>query len=79
MPKRFTPVPKYRQLYPETLATADELKALGLKPGASTPVALLEYTRPRTPMGSAPFTRGIKRYPSQRWIPRRKPTVCTVP
>ncbi|GGK34611.1 hypothetical protein GCM10008955_30740 [Deinococcus malanensis] len=46
MPKRFTPVPKYRQLYPETLATADELKALGLKPGASTPVALLEYTRP---------------------------------
>ena len=46
MPKRHTPPPKYHQTYPATLATADELKALGLKPGGFTPAALLEYTRP---------------------------------
>ena len=46
MPKRHHLIPKYRQTYPDTLATADELKAQGLKPGAPAPVALLEYTRP---------------------------------
>ena len=52
MAKRHIPLPKYHQTYPDTLATADELKALGLKPGTPTPAALLEYTRP-------PDTNGI--------------------
>ncbi|MFC4425097.1 hypothetical protein [Deinococcus navajonensis] len=46
MPKRHTPLPKYRQTYPDTLATIEELNAEGLKPGGPAPVALLEYTRP---------------------------------
>lgn len=46
MPKRPPPLPRYRQTYPDTLATADELSAQGLQPGTLRPVALLEYTRP---------------------------------
>lgn len=40
-----TPRPKYQQTYPDHLATAEQLKALGLKPGTSEPDAILEYSR----------------------------------
>ncbi|GGK34823.1 hypothetical protein GCM10008955_30970 [Deinococcus malanensis] len=52
MRRRSPPLPRYSQLYPDALATADELKDQRLKPGTPTPVALLEYTRP-------PHTTGI--------------------
>ncbi|MFD1732946.1 hypothetical protein ACFSC4_20430 [Deinococcus malanensis] len=39
-------ITKYHDTYPPELATTDELKALGLKPGTFTPAALLEYHRP---------------------------------
>ena len=37
------PRPRYKQTYPESLATAEELRALGLRPGTSEPNAILEY------------------------------------
>lgn len=40
-----TPRPKFQQTYPEHLATAEQLKALGLKPGTTEPDAILEYSR----------------------------------
>ncbi|BDP44335.1 hypothetical protein DAETH_43040 (plasmid) [Deinococcus aetherius] len=36
-------MPRYIDEIPEGLATADQLKAQGLKPGTTTPVALLQY------------------------------------
>ena len=39
-----TPRPKYQQTYPDHLATAEQLKVLGLKPGTSEPDAILEYS-----------------------------------
>ena len=35
--------PRYQQTYPEQFATADDLRALGLKPGTTEPDALFEY------------------------------------
>ncbi|PNY79275.1 hypothetical protein [Deinococcus koreensis] len=43
-----TPRPKYHQTSPDHLATAEQLKALGLKPGTNEPDALLEYTHGTT-------------------------------
>ncbi|PNY79581.1 hypothetical protein [Deinococcus koreensis] len=40
-----TPRPHYHQTYPDHLATADELRALQLKPGTTEPDALLRYQR----------------------------------
>lgn len=40
-----SPRPRYQQTYPDTLATAEELRALGLRPGTSEPDAILEYVR----------------------------------
>ncbi|WP_412030561.1 hypothetical protein [Deinococcus yunweiensis] len=37
------PRPRYQQTYPDTLATAEELRALGLRPSTSEPDAILEY------------------------------------
>ncbi len=34
---------RYQQTHPEGLATAEELRALGLRPGTSEPDAILEY------------------------------------
>ena len=31
------PRPRYQQTYPDTLATTEELRALGLRPGTSGP------------------------------------------
>ncbi|GHF60634.1 hypothetical protein HNQ07_004312 [Deinococcus metalli] len=39
------PRPRYQQTYPDHLATAEQLGALGLKPGTSEPDAILEYSR----------------------------------
>lgn len=36
--------PRYQQTYPDTLATMEELRALGLRPGTSELDAILEYT-----------------------------------
>lgn len=44
MPKPPAKMPKYSNVIPEGLATADELRVDGLKPGTLTPVALLEYS-----------------------------------
>lgn len=38
-----TPRPRYQQTYPEQFATAEDLRALGLKPGTTEPDALFEY------------------------------------
>lgn len=43
MPREKRPLPKYRGSYPAHLATQQELKAEGLRPGRSEPDALLEY------------------------------------
>lgn len=43
MPREKRPLPKYRNSYPEHLATQQELNAEGLRPGRSEPDALLEY------------------------------------
>jgi len=40
-----TPRAKYQQVYPDHLATTDQLKVLGLKPGTSEADAILEYSR----------------------------------
>ncbi|GHF65937.1 hypothetical protein HNQ07_004792 [Deinococcus metalli] len=37
------PKPRYHQSYPSTLATTEELRALGLHPGTSEPDAILDY------------------------------------
>jgi hypothetical protein len=37
------PKPRYHQTYPSTLATTDELRALGLRPGTNEPDAILDY------------------------------------
>ncbi|MBB5379131.1 hypothetical protein HNQ07_004646 [Deinococcus metalli] len=42
MPKKTTPIPRYKHAHPPNLATIDELSAGGLKPGSSGPVALFE-------------------------------------
>ncbi|WP_216320857.1 hypothetical protein [Deinococcus aestuarii] len=39
-------MPRYTDEIPEGLATADQLRAQGLKPGTTAPVALLEYRGP---------------------------------
>ncbi|WP_295815182.1 hypothetical protein [uncultured Deinococcus sp.] len=36
------PRPRYQQTYPDTLATTEELRALGLRPGTSGPDAILK-------------------------------------
>lgn len=41
---KLPPRPRYQQTYPDHLATADQLGALGLKPGTSEPDAILEYS-----------------------------------
>lgn len=38
-----SPRPRYQQTYPASLATAEELRALGLRPGTHEPDAILEY------------------------------------
>ncbi|MFC3833471.1 hypothetical protein [Deinococcus rufus] len=45
MPKRTPPAPRprYRQTHPDTLATTETLRTLGLKPGTTEPDALLDY------------------------------------
>lgn len=37
------PRPRYQQTYPDTLATAEELRALGLRPGTTEPDGILEF------------------------------------
>jgi hypothetical protein len=37
------PCPRYQQTYPDHLATSDDLRVLGLRPGTSEPDAILEY------------------------------------
>lgn len=45
MTRRIKPAlrPRFQQTYPATLATANELAALGLRPGTGEPDAILEY------------------------------------
>ncbi|MEF2279890.1 hypothetical protein V3W47_16475 [Deinococcus sp. YIM 134068] len=43
MTRKLPPLPRYKGTYPPELATADDLEALGLKPGSVRPVAILEY------------------------------------
>ncbi|THF85478.1 hypothetical protein E7T09_16080 [Deinococcus sp. KSM4-11] len=40
-----SPRPRYQQTYPSTLATVEELRALGLHPSTSEPDGILEYTQ----------------------------------
>ena len=42
MPRRHQPIPKYVDEIPAHLATLDQLSDLGLKPGGTHPVALVE-------------------------------------
>lgn len=42
---KLAPRPHFKQTYPDTLATGEELRALGLRPGTSEPDAILEYVR----------------------------------
>ncbi|THF85497.1 hypothetical protein E7T09_16195 [Deinococcus sp. KSM4-11] len=37
------PRPRYQQTYPDHLATAEDLRALGLRPAPNEPAAILEY------------------------------------
>ena len=58
--------PRYQQTYPDTLATMEELRALGLRPGTSELDAILEYThQTRTGVASARCLSGRRRCPSQ--------------
>ncbi|BDP44876.1 hypothetical protein DAETH_48450 (plasmid) [Deinococcus aetherius] len=43
MTRKAPDLPRYHNTYPEGLATAADLEALGLKPGSIRPVALLTY------------------------------------
>ncbi|WP_019587700.1 hypothetical protein [Deinococcus apachensis] len=45
MARKKQPLPHYRNTYPDSLATQEELKLEGLKPGRPEPAALLEYER----------------------------------
>lgn len=56
-----TPSPKYQQTYPDHpdhLATAEQLGALGLRPGTSEPDAILEYSRANSSGLCALYERG---------------------
>ena len=53
-----TPCPRYQQTYPDTLATVEELRALGLRPGTSEPDAILEYAHQDRSGLCALFDRG---------------------
>ena len=47
MTRRIKPAPRPRsqQTYPETLATAEELRAPGLRPGTTEPDGILEFAK----------------------------------
>lgn len=46
MARRSPPLPKYVDEIPDHLATTEQLARLGLKPGTSCPVALVELNSP---------------------------------